>query len=154
MAHLSCRRVKPSAPIPFMLAAAFAATTVLATVGCGRSEKPEPPKPNPAPAEPAVVPEVVPEVADGAALYTQHCAMCHMADGGGVPNFQPPIVGSPIAKGNVAKLEAVIRAGSAVLKNRENPFGNEMPPFGHLSDGEVKALVEHVRANFGRSGAR
>lgn len=80
--------------------------------------------------------------------------MCHMADGGGVPNFQPPIAGSPIAKGNVAKLEAVIRAGSAVLKDRENPFGNEMPPFGHLSDAEIKALVEYVHVTFGPTGAR
>jgi mono/diheme cytochrome c family protein len=137
-----------------MRVAAFAATTVLGTVGCGRSEKSDPPRPNPAPAETATVPEAVPEVAHGEALYTQYCAMCHMADGGGVPNFQPPIAGSPVAKGNVAKLEAVIRAGSAVLKDRENPFGNEMPPFGHLSDGEIKALVEYVHATFGPSGAR
>jgi mono/diheme cytochrome c family protein len=29
----------------------------------------------------------------GQQLYARHCLSCHQADGGGVPNMQPPIAG-------------------------------------------------------------
>jgi nitrite reductase (NO-forming) len=127
---------------------------VLASGGCGRSDPPKSTAQEAASTEVSNPEGPAPEIIDGAALYTQYCAMCHMADGNGVPNFQPPIAGSPIAKGDVAKLEAVIRAGSAALGGRENPFGNEMPPFGHLKEEEIKALVWYVHENFGKSGGQ
>ena len=90
---------------------------------------------------------------DGAALYTQHCATCHMEDGQGVPNFQPAIVGSPVLTAEPLRLEIVIRGGSAALQDRPNPNGWEMPPFGYLSDAEIKALTGYVRAQFGESAS-
>lgn len=86
---------------------------------------------------------------DGKAVYMKHCATCHMADGRGVPSFQPGIVDSPIVTGELETLEAVIWAGSAYLGTiRENPTGHNMPPFGYLSGEEVKALALFVKENF------
>ena len=85
----------------------------------------------------------------GEEIYTQYCAVCHMEDGSGVPNFQPALVGNPIVAGDPAKLEAVIRAGSAALSDREPAFAAEMPPFGNLSDEEVDAVVAYTRSRFG-----
>lgn len=92
-------------------------------------------------------------VPDGEALFNQHCATCHMADGGGVPNFQPPILDSPVLAAERERLVAVIRAGSAALKDRPNPMGWEMPPFGFLPDPELNALVDYVRQRFGPAGS-
>lgn len=90
------------------------------------------------------------ETPDGKALYLQHCAACHMANGRGVPNFQPSLVGSPIVNGPTEKLEATIWAGSSFLASqRENPFGVTMPPFGYLSGEEAKAIVAYVLEAFG-----
>lgn len=87
---------------------------------------------------------------DGSRVYQEHCAVCHMADGRGVPNMQPPIVGSPYVVGDEQKLANVIRGGSAVLAaDRPNPVANDMPPFGYLSNEEVDALVDYVRSAFG-----
>lgn len=85
----------------------------------------------------------------GEQIYEQYCAVCHMADGSGVPNFQPPLVNNAIVSGDPARLEAVIRAGSAALADRESEYDAEMPPFGNLTDAEVKAVVAYVRERFG-----
>ncbi len=86
----------------------------------------------------------------GQEIYDTYCAVCHMADGSGVPNFQPPLRGSPIVAGDPAKLEAVVRAGSAALADRPSSYEAEMPPFGSLSDEEVHAVVAYVRERFAK----
>ena len=85
----------------------------------------------------------------GEAIYQKYCAVCHMADGSGVPNFQPPLRGSAIVAGDPAGLEAVIRAGSAALRDRTSDYSAPMPPFGTLSDPEVRAIIDYVRLRFG-----
>lgn len=85
----------------------------------------------------------------GAQVYQELCALCHMADGSGVPNMQPALVNNPIVTGDPAKLEAVIRAGSAALRDREPQYAAEMPPFGTLSNEEVKAVMAYIRERFG-----
>ena len=86
----------------------------------------------------------------GEALYMANCATCHMADGGGVPNFQPGILDGPIVAEGAERVASVIRGGSATLRDRENEMGWEMPPFGFLSDAEVAALTAYVIKTFGR----
>ena len=86
----------------------------------------------------------------GANVYATHCAVCHMADGRGVPNMQPSLVGSPYVRGGAQPLANVIRGGSAVLAlDRPNPVANDMPPFGYLSPEEVDALVQYLQTTFG-----
>ncbi|WP_442890934.1 c-type cytochrome [Congregicoccus parvus] len=87
---------------------------------------------------------------DGLAVYREHCAVCHMDDGHGVPNMQPGIVGSSFLEGDPVRLYAVIRAGSAALRDRPSEYGNEMPPFGMLSEEEVAAVTSYIRERFGR----
>jgi mono/diheme cytochrome c family protein len=87
----------------------------------------------------------------GEAIYQKYCAVCHMTDGSGVPNFQPPLRGSAIVAGDPARLEAVIRAGSAALQDRESNYSAVMPPFGTLTDAEVRAIVDYVRQRFGNA---
>jgi mono/diheme cytochrome c family protein len=109
---------------------------------------PEPPSTSVA-APPEPVAEANQDSLDGAALYAQHCATCHMMDGHGVPNFQPGIVDGPVVAAGRDKVEAVIRAGSAALQDRPNPMGWEMPPLGTIGDAEIKALTDYVVATFG-----
>ncbi|MGH8017567.1 MAG: c-type cytochrome [Opitutaceae bacterium] len=98
--------------------------------------------------KPAAAPETVSAVS-GEAVYMEHCATCHMADGHGVPDMQPGLVGSPIVSGDPAMLIAVIRSGSAALRGQPNAFQNEMPPFGLLSEEEVRAVADYIRERFG-----
>jgi mono/diheme cytochrome c family protein len=105
---------------------------LLALVGCGKKES-----------------ALKPVASTGERIYNEYCAVCHMPDGGGVQNFQPALRGNAIVAGDPAKLETVIRAGSAALRDREPLYAAEMPPFGTLTDEEVKAVTAYVRQRFG-----
>lgn len=145
------------------LAAVAAIFFGAAMPGCGKKQPqpsdaaaPPPPSEKAAPAAPPAAGEAAapsPSPVSGEDVYLNNCAECHMPDGSGVPNMQPALLGSPIVAGDPARLEAVIRAGSAALRDRQSDFQNEMPPFGFLSQDEVKAVMDYVRANFGASGA-
>ncbi|HUG12769.1 MAG TPA: cytochrome c [Opitutaceae bacterium] len=92
--------------------------------------------------------------ADGAALYAQHCATCHMADGKGVPSLQPSLVDSAIVRGDESLLIRVVLVGpAAVLPADREPYNNTMAGFAMLADAEVAALLTYVRREFGNGAA-
>ncbi|MFT3831669.1 MAG: PQQ-dependent sugar dehydrogenase [Opitutaceae bacterium] len=93
--------------------------------------------------------------ADGARLYERHCATCHMPDGSGAGNMQPPLVGSPVVTGSPAPLIALILRGpDAVLPADRSRYANAMPAFAPvLGDAETAALVNFVRSRFGPTTA-
>lgn len=83
---------------------------------------------------------------DGGALYVQHCASCHMADGSGVPNLQPSLRDSAIVAGDEKLLIQVLLRGPAVAlpANRER-YGNTMADFSLLTDAEIAAVLNYTR---------
>ena len=81
---------------------------------------------------------------DGEAIYRNVCAGCHMSDGRGATGAAayPALVRN-------AKLEA---AGYPVLLVVNGRKG--MPDFGRvLNDGQVAAVVNYIRGNFGNAYA-
>ena len=86
----------------------------------------------------------------GEKVYRTQCALCHQADGGGVPDLQPALAGSPIVLGDPAILIEVIEKGSNAtsLQSRES-YGNAMAGYSHLSDEELSAVASYVRNAFG-----
>jgi mono/diheme cytochrome c family protein len=90
------------------------------------------------------------EPATGQALYKKHCLACHQADGGGVPNMQPAIVGGTWVKGDARAMALFVMTGgfdSAARKDSAN--GNVMPPFRQLADEDLAAILTYVRQKFG-----
>ena len=69
--------------------------------------------------------------ANGETLFKSMCTGCHQADGRGVAGVFPPLAG----KGK-------IKVGGTI-------YQSEMPPFGHLSDSDIAALVNYVRNAWG-----
>ncbi len=88
----------------------------------------------------------------GEKLFMDNCATCHMADGGGVPNLQPPIAGSAwISAPDPQLLLTLILRGSAVLGEAATAFDNDMAPLAHLTDAEIAALATYTRQRFASS---
>jgi mono/diheme cytochrome c family protein len=95
----------------------------------------------------AATPELLKQ---GEELFTNTCATCHMADGYGVPNLQPQIVGSGwISSADPQPLLSLILRGSAILGEASKAYENDMAPQDHLSDAEIAALATYVRGRFG-----
>jgi glucose/arabinose dehydrogenase len=88
----------------------------------------------------------------GRALYNQICAVCHMPDGSGSGQMQPPLMGSPVVAGDPAQLIAVVLRGPAEVLPKDRPkFENVMPAFAFMADHDIAELLTYVRAAFGKN---
>jgi len=95
-------------------------------------------------------PSFAAEPAPGQLLYNKHCLACHQADGGGVPNMQPAIIGSSWVKGDSRALALFVMSGGFDSASRkESDVGNVMPPFRQLADEELAAILTFIRQKFG-----
>ena len=86
----------------------------------------------------------------GQAAYAKNCLACHQADGGGVPGFQPPLVGSTWVHGDPQVLATfVLTGGFDSVSRKQSANENVMPPFAQLDDATLAAILTYVRARFG-----
>jgi len=93
---------------------------------------------------------VAAEPTPGQLLYNKHCLACHQADGGGVPNMQPAIVGGNWVKGDARALALFVMSGGFDSASRkDSDVGNVMPPFRQLADAELAAILTFIRQKFG-----
>jgi len=97
---------------------------------------------------------VAAEPAPGQLLYNKHCLSCHQADGGGVPNMQPPIAGGTWVKGDARALAMFVMTGGFDSASRkDSDVGNVMPPFRQLEDADLAAILTYIRQKFGGGGS-
>ena len=86
----------------------------------------------------------------GQQLYGRHCLSCHQADGGGVPNLQPPIAGGTWVKGDPQALALFVMTGGFDSASRkDSAVDNVMPEFRQLSDQDLAEILSYIRARFG-----
>ncbi len=95
---------------------------------------------------------------DGAALYAQHCAMCHQADGAGAVGLAPALKGDHWAKLGEQRhyLATVLVHGlSGSIKVNGIAFVGIMPAFGaQLDDAALAAIATHVRSKLQGADAK
>lgn len=90
----------------------------------------------------------------GQRLYAQHCLSCHQADGGGVPNMQPAIIGGTWVQGDARALALFVMTGGFDSASRkDSDVGNVMPPFRQLADAELAEILTYIRQKFGNGAS-
>jgi mono/diheme cytochrome c family protein len=91
--------------------------------------------------------------ADGGAVYQQNCAACHGAEGRGQPGSFPPLAGnSDLARDNGAFPAAVVLHGlEGPIDVNGSTYDSTMPPFDHLSDAEIAAVVNFIHGAWGHN---
>lgn len=128
----------------FVAAAGVAA--LIAALGIAAESAADPPAPAATPATRAPTDTRPP----GQRLYARYCLSCHQADGGGVPNMQPPIAGGEWVKGDVQALVLfVITGGFGSAERKDGAVDNVMPEFRQLSDEDLAQILTYIRARFG-----
>jgi mono/diheme cytochrome c family protein len=111
--------------------------------------------PHPPPASTAAAPAptgagatAVAAAPDGQALFEENCATCHGAQGQGQPGYYPPLAGNPDVKAHpLLAVNVVLHGLAGPIDVGGQHFDSAMPPFDHLSDAEVAAVVNYVRSN-------
>jgi mono/diheme cytochrome c family protein len=90
----------------------------------------------------------------GQRLYGTHCLSCHQADGGGVPNMQPPIAGGTWVQGDPRALALFVMSGGFDSASRkDSDVGNVMPPFRKLADADLAEILTYIRQKFGNGAS-
>ncbi|MDE2448038.1 MAG: c-type cytochrome, partial [Gammaproteobacteria bacterium] len=91
----------------------------------------------------------------GQTVYTTHCAICHAADGRGMPPEYPPLASNPsIQMESAVNPIRMVLNGGFPPGTAGNPMPYGMPPFAQtLSDDEVAAVVTYIRAAWGNRGS-
>jgi mono/diheme cytochrome c family protein len=94
-------------------------------------------------------------VTAGKKVYTLHCLTCHMADGGGVANMNPPLINTTYVLGDKNKMiQIVLKGFNESVDINGDTYTNAMPAQVTLSDQEVADVLTYVRNSFGnKAGA-
>jgi len=96
--------------------------------------------------------EANPGSGKGATLYQQACAVCHMADGRGVPSMMPSLVDSAVVSGEPSLLVRLLLDGpDKALPKGRRAYANQMPAFASWSDDDLAAVISFTRGTFAAS---
>ena len=88
-------------------------------------------------------------IAAGELVYSQFCVSCHLPDGGGVENLNPPLINTAFINGDKAMLITTILNGMSQVEIKGERYNNVMPAFNYLADEQVADVLTYVRNSFG-----
>lgn len=89
----------------------------------------------------------------GQKIYLQYCLSCHQADGGGVPNMNPPLSKTSYVTGDKVRLIKVVLNGfSQSVDIDGESYSNNMPPHSFLKDQEIADVLTYIRNSFTNKG--
>lgn len=90
----------------------------------------------------------------GKLVYGVNCLSCHQADGYGVGNLNPPLVGTSWVLGNKSSLIQMLLKGSqGQVEIDGDTFANAMPAQAHLTDQQIADVLTYVRNSFGNKAS-
>lgn len=88
-------------------------------------------------------------MANGQIVYEQNCAVCHQADGGGVPHLNPPLSQTDYVLGEKPRLINVLLNGLDAHELIDGEvYSNVMPSHDFLSDQQISDVLTFVRNSF------
>lgn len=92
----------------------------------------------------------------GRRLFTANCVACHQATGQGVPGQFPTLVDSEwvvgggwVGDNHLIKIMLHGLQGPITVKGA--PYNGAMPPWTHLSDDQIAAILTYIRNEWGNS---
>jgi len=92
---------------------------------------------------------------NGSRIFAENCTSCHRKDAKGIEETFPPLAENAdlfLSKDFPAVVLLNGMSGTIIVKGAS--YEGDMPPFTHLSDGEIAALVNFLRGNFGNGANR
>jgi len=89
-------------------------------------------------------------IARGKIVYTARCLVCHMVDGGGVQNMNPPLIKTKWVLGDKSQLiQIVLKGMNTGVTIDDMEYHNVMASHKDLSDLQIADVLTYVRNSFG-----
>jgi mono/diheme cytochrome c family protein len=127
----------------------------LGLTGCAPSTDAPVKTANSASAQPAATSAAKANLANGQAVFVRVCAVCHQANGQGVPGVFPPLAGSPIVDGDPKLLIRLVLHGlQGPIEVNGKTYNSVMPGQGPLlKDHEIANALSYVRNSWGHAAS-
>lgn len=85
----------------------------------------------------------------GKTVYDKVCLSCHMADGGGVPHLNPPLIQTSYVLGDKNKLIGIVLHGMTDrIPIEDEYYSNSMAPHNDLTNQQIADVLTYVRNSF------
>lgn len=85
----------------------------------------------------------------GKVIYASYCLTYHQADGGGVPNLNPPLIQTSYVLGKKEPLIKIVLNGFTEHVDIDGEsYSNNMPPLNLLKDQQIADVLTYIRNNF------
>ena len=107
--------------------------------------------------QPAVaVGDAVKRSVKGDQVYAAVCQTCHQATGVGIPGQYPPLAGSEwVINDPGTPIRIVLYGFEGPVTVKGTTYNNKMPAFHEkLSEGEIAAVVTHIRSSWGNAAEK
>ncbi len=92
---------------------------------------------------------------DGSAVFAEQCSSCHQPNGQGLAGNFPPLAGnSDLFLSREFPAMVALFGMEGKISTEGQTITSAMPPFGHLSDAEIAAVLRHVRGAWGNDKLR
>ncbi len=89
-------------------------------------------------------------MARGKKVYDKVCLSCHMADGGGVPKMNPPLIQTSYVLGDKKKIIYIVLHGmNDRVPIEDEYFSNNMAAHTDLNNQQIADVLTYVRNSFG-----
>jgi mono/diheme cytochrome c family protein len=93
-------------------------------------------------------------VTRGKIVYASVCLACHMADGGGVQNMNPPLIQTTYVLGDKTTLIKIVLNGfKEDVEINGQTYSNNMTPHSDLKDQQIADVLTYVRKSFGNKAS-
>lgn len=92
---------------------------------------------------------------DGAEIFNNQCIACHQTSGKGVAGEFPPLAGNrDLFRSREFPILVLLYGLQGEIEVEGARFNGIMPPFAHLSDAQIAAVINHVRQTWGNDRLR
>ena len=99
-------------------------------------------------------PSIQDSITRGKKVYDTYCLPCHLADGGGVPRMNPPLIKTVYVLGDKKRLVGIVLNGmDEPLEIDGETYSNVMAPHEFLKDQEIADVLTYVRNSFGNKAS-
>lgn len=100
--------------------------------------------------KPAQANPVKASIVRGKKVYAEQCLSCHQADGGGVPNMNPPLIKTKWILGDKTQLVQIVLKGMTTQTEIDGEtYHNVMAAHDYLTDQQIADVLTYVRNSFG-----